>query len=65
VAGSDLAFQVPIDSIEIEGLTVLDVRVLVYDLGDDENAGLLGNDVLQHFQVDLDSIKGVLKLRKK
>ena len=65
VAGSDMAFQVPIDSIEIEGLVVFDVRVLVYDLGDGENAGLLGNDVLQHFQVDLDSLKGVLKLRKK
>jgi hypothetical protein len=31
----------------------------------DEEAGLLGNDFLQYFQVDLDSIKGVLKLRKK
>jgi clan AA aspartic protease (TIGR02281 family) len=65
VAGADLAYQVPIDSIEIEGLEVFDVRALVYDLGDSENAGLLGNDFLQHFQVDLDSIKGILKLRKK
>ncbi|MGZ5495649.1 MAG: retropepsin-like aspartic protease family protein, partial [Candidatus Aminicenantales bacterium] len=65
VAGADMAFQVPVESIEIEGLAVYDIRVLVYDLGDSENAGLLGNDFLQHFQVDLDSIKGVLKLRKK
>jgi len=65
VAGGDLAYQVPVESIEIDGLVVFDVRAIVYDLGDDENAGLLGNDFLQHFQVDLDSIKGVLKLRKK
>jgi predicted aspartyl protease len=65
VAGSDLAYQVRVDSIEIEGRTVHDLRAIVYDLGDDENAGLLGNDFLQHFQVDLDSVKGVLKLRKK
>jgi predicted aspartyl protease len=65
VAGSDLAYQVRIESIDIEGLTVFDIRAIVYDLGDPENTGLLGNDFLQHFQVDLDSIKGVLKLRKK
>ncbi len=65
VAGGDLAYQVPVESIEIEGLEVFDIRAIVYDLGDAENAGLLGNDFLQHFQVDLDSIKGVLKLRKK
>jgi predicted aspartyl protease len=65
VAGGDIAYQVPLESIDIEGQKVFDVRVIVYDLGDDENAGLLGNDVLQHFQIDLDSIKGVLKLRKK
>jgi hypothetical protein len=65
VAGSDLAYQVRLESIEIEGQTVFDVRAIVYDLGEDENAGLLGNDFLQYFQVDLDSIKGVLRLRKK
>lgn len=65
VAGGDIAYQVPLESIDIEGQKVFDVRVIVYDLGDDENAGLLGNDVLQHFQVDLDVVKGVLKLRKK
>lgn len=65
VAGGDMAYQVPLESIDIEGQKVFDVRVIVYDLGDDENAGLLGNDVLRHFQVDLDVVKGVLKLRKK
>lgn len=65
VAGGDLAYQVRVDSIEIEGQTVFGIRAIVYDLGDDENAGLLGNDFLQHFQVDLDGVKGVLKLRKK
>ena len=65
VAGSDIAYQVRLESIEIEGQKVFDVRAIVYDLGEDENAGLLGNDFLQFFQVDLDSIKGVLKLRKK
>ena len=65
VAGGDLAYQVRLDSIEIEGQTVFDVRAIVYDLGESEEAGLLGNDFLQYFQVDLDSTKGILKLRKK
>ncbi len=65
VAGSDLAYQVGLGSIDIDGLSVRDLRVLVYDLGAEGNAGLLGNDFLQHFQVDLDSVRGVLKLRRK
>jgi hypothetical protein len=65
VAGGDLAYQVRLESIEVEGQTVFDIRAIVYDLGMDEEAGLLGNDFLQHFQIDLDSIKGILKLRKK
>ena len=65
VAGGDLAYQVRLESIEVEGQTVFDIRAIVYDLGTGEEAGLLGNDFLQHFQVDLDGIKGVLKLRKK
>jgi hypothetical protein len=65
VAGGDLAYQVGLESIEIEGLTVFDLRAIVYDLGEKENAGLLGNDFLSHFQVDLDSVKGILKLRQK
>ncbi len=65
VAGGDLAYQVRLESIEVERQTVFDIRAIVYDLGMDEDAGLLGNDFLQSFQIDLDSIKGVLKLRKK
>ena len=65
IAGADIAYQVRLESIEIDGLSVFDIQAIVYDLGDSENAGLLGNDFLQHFQVDLDSIKGILKLRKK
>jgi hypothetical protein len=65
VAGADMGFQVRLDSIEIERQTVFDIRAVVYDLGSGDEAGLLGNDFLQHFQVDLDSIKGILKLRKK
>jgi hypothetical protein len=65
VAGGDLAYQVRLESIEIEGQAAFDIRAIVYDLGMDEEAGLLGNDFLQYFQIDLDSIKGILKLRKK
>jgi len=65
VAGADMGFQVRLESIEIERQTVFDIRAIVYDLGSGDEAGLLGNDFLQHFQVDLDSIKGILKLRKK
>jgi len=60
-----LAFQVRLESIEVEGQTVYDIHAVVYSLDIGEEVGLLGNDFLQHFQVDLDSIKGVLKRRKK
>ena len=65
VAGADVAYKVRLESIEVEGQTVFDIDVVVYDMESDRGTGLLGNDFLQHFQVDLDSIKGVLKLRKK
>jgi clan AA aspartic protease (TIGR02281 family) len=65
IAGADLAYRVRLESIEIEGQTVFDIDAVVYDMDSDQGTGLLGNDFLQHFQVDLDSIKGVLKLRKK
>jgi len=65
VAGADLAYKVRLESVEVEGQTVFDMDVIAYDMETDRGTGLLGNDFLQHFQVDLDSIKGVLKLRKK
>jgi hypothetical protein len=65
VAGADLAYKVQIESIEIEGLVAHNIDSIVYDLGLEENAGLLGNDFLRSFQVDLDNVKGILKLRKK
>jgi len=65
VAGGDVAFQVRLESIEIEGLVAFNIEAVVYDLGQEENAGLLGNDFLRNFQVDLDNVKGILKLRKK
>jgi len=65
VAGADLAYKVRLQSVEVEGQMVFDMDVIVYDMEDDPPTGLLGNDFLQHFQVDLDSIKGILKLRKK
>lgn len=65
VAGADLAYKVQIESIEIEGLVAHNIEAIVYDLGLEESAGLLGNDFLRSFQVDLDNVKGILKLRKK
>ena len=65
VAGDDAAYQVRLESIEIEGLVAFNIEAVVYDLGQEENAGLLGNDFLRNFQVDLDNVKGILKLRKK
>ena len=65
----NLAFQGVYPPTMLPGLgfgpEVLDIQALVYDIGDEDRAGLLGNDFLQHFQVDLDSVKGVLRLRKK
>lgn len=65
VAGIGVAYKARVDSIEIEGQKVFDIDILVFDIDPDHPVGILGNNFLEHFQIDLDKIKGVLKLRKK
>jgi clan AA aspartic protease (TIGR02281 family) len=63
--GVGLAYKVPLDSIEVEGLKVRNLEVLVIDLPYDEEVGLLGLDFLRNFRYEIDNQKGTLTLRIK
>ncbi len=63
--GVGLAYKVPLDSVEVEGLKVRNLEVLVIDLPYDEEVGLLGLDFLRNFRYEIDNKQGTLTLRIK
>ena len=58
-----LAFEVTIDSIEIKGLRVNNLKALIIDMPGDLGLGLLGLSFLENFHVEIDNTKGILKLK--
>ena len=60
--GAQNAIEVTLPSIEIEGLTVADVKALVVDLPGQPGVGLLGMNYLRNFRMDLDTGQGLLTL---
>lgn len=63
VAGVTLAYEVILRSIELRGFEVRNVRVLVVDMPNAYDTGLLGNDFLKNFDIEIDNQNGILKLR--
>jgi predicted aspartyl protease len=63
VAGSTLAYEVILDSIELKGFTVRQLPVVVLDMPVSSDIGVLGNDYLKHFDIEIDNQNGILKLR--
>jgi len=57
-----LAYEVMLDSIAIGDLRANNVTALIIDLPGTPGAGLLGNNFLNHFNVEIDNEKGILKL---
>lgn len=57
-----LAYEVTLDSIEIGGLRAENIIALIIDLPGIPGVGLLGNNFLNHFNVEIDNKNGLLKL---
>lgn len=61
-SGQGLAYEVTLDRIEIKSLRVRQVKAIVLDLPGNPEVGLLGNNFLKHFHVEIDQKKGILRL---
>jgi clan AA aspartic protease (TIGR02281 family) len=63
VGGVVTAWETRLESIVLEDTVVTDLTVLVVDIPDTPELGLLGMNFIRNFEVDLDNQKGELVLR--
>jgi clan AA aspartic protease (TIGR02281 family) len=61
--GVDVGYEATLDSVELIGQSVSNVKVLVLDISPE--FGLLGINFLNNFHIEIDNQKGILRLRKK
>ncbi len=61
-SGVGLAYEVFLDSIELQDFRVKNVPVIILDMPGHPDVGLLGNDFLKHFDVEINNENGILKL---
>jgi clan AA aspartic protease (TIGR02281 family) len=61
--GEVIAWETRVESIVLADTAVTDLTVLVLDIPDNPNLGLLGMNFIRNFEVDLDNAKGQLMLR--
>ena len=61
--GVGITYIIRLRSVEIEGYRVNNVKALIIDLPSYPNYGLLGLDFLNHFNMEIDNERGILKLR--
>ena len=61
--GEVVAWETRVESIVLEDTAVTDLTVLVLDIPDSPDLGLLGMNFIRNFEVDLDNAKGQLMLR--
>ncbi len=64
-SGVGYAYQVLLESVELEGEKVFNLSVLILDTPGTSGYGLLGTNFLDNFQIDLDKQKGTLRMKKK
>lgn len=64
-SGYGYAHEVEINLMELKGYRVHNVMALVLELPGQEGVGLLGQNFLKYFQVEIDSKKGILRLSRK
>lgn len=64
-SGIELAYEVELDSIELQGMRVHNIKTLILDIPSMPQLGLLGANFLEHFQVEIDSTRGVLRLKRR
>ena len=64
-SGYGYAHEVEINLMELKGYRVHNIKALVIELPGQEGVGLLGQNFLRYFQVEIDSKKGILRLSRK
>jgi clan AA aspartic protease (TIGR02281 family) len=65
VMGRGLTYEVTLDSVELAGLRVYNVKAFVANIASYKDTGLLGQNFLNNFQLDIDYKKGILRIRKR
>lgn len=58
-------YEVKIDSIELEGFRVYNVSALIIDIPGYRDYGLLGQNFLNNFHIEIDNKKGILRLKRR
>jgi len=61
----DWAYQIALESIAVDGWSVRDVKTVVIDLPYESDCGLLGLNFLNQFRYEIDSSKGIFRLKRK
>ena len=57
--------EIKLDSVELEGFRVSNVKALVIDIPGYREYGLLGQNFLNNFHIEIDNQRGLLRLKKK
>ncbi len=58
-------YEVKLESVELEGFRVFDVEALIIDIPGYRGYGLLGQNFLNNFHIEIDNTKGILRLKKR
>ena len=58
-------YEVKLKSVELEGYRVSNVEALVIDIPGYRDHGLLGQNFLNNFHIEIDNQKGILRLKKR
>jgi clan AA aspartic protease (TIGR02281 family) len=58
-------YEVKLRSVELEGFRVFDVEALIIDIPGYREYGLLGQNFLNNFHIEIDNQKGLIRLKKR
>ncbi len=58
-------FEIKLKSVELEGFRVSNVEALIIDIPGYRDYGLLGQNFLNNFHIEIDNQKGILRLKKR
>jgi clan AA aspartic protease (TIGR02281 family) len=65
VAGAGIAYEVTLESIELNKQRIPYLKALIIDIPGYPDYGLLGQNFLNNFRIEIDNKNGILRLRKK
>jgi len=65
ITGRGLTYEITLDSVELAGQRVYNVKAFIIDIASYQDCGLLGQNFLNNFQLDIDYKKGILRIKKR